>query len=104
MGMNMQKLMKQAQKMQAEMAILQEKLKDMTADGASGGGLVKATANGKQEIVGIKIDKTAVDPEDVEMLEDLILAAIKDAQRQSAEMAEQAMQQVTGGMNLPGMF
>lgn len=75
---NMQKLMKQAQKMQADMAKLQEDLVDMTVEAAAGGGMVQAVANGKQDILSIKINPEIVDPEDVEMLEDMVLAAVKE--------------------------
>lgn len=99
---NMQKLMKQAQKMQSDMAKLQEELKDMTVEAAAGGGMVQAVANGKQEILSIKINPEIVDPEDVEMLEDMVLAAVKEALRLSQEMASAEMQKITGGMNIPG--
>lgn len=105
MGFNMQKLMKQAQKMQADMAKAQEGLKDMTVEGASGGGMVKVVANCRQEVLSLSIDPSVVDPEDVEMLEDLVLAAVKDALRLSQETAAEELQKLTGGMNLPpGMF
>ena len=99
---NMQKLMKQAQKMQADMAKLQEDLKDMTVEAAAGGGMVQAVANGKQDILSIKINPEIVDPEDVEMLEDMVLAAVKEALRLSQEMAGAEMQKITGGMKMPG--
>jgi len=105
MGFNMGKLMKQAQKMQADMAKMQEDLKDMVVEAQAGGGMVTAVANGKQEIVSIKIDATVIDPEDPEMLEDLVLAAVKEAQRLSSDMAAEEMQKITGGMpNMPGLF
>lgn len=105
MGFNMQKLMKQAQKMQNDMARTQEELKNLQVEGVSGGGMVKVVANGAQEVLSISIDPQIVDPEDVEMLEDLVLAAIKDALTASHEMASQEMAKVTGGMGgLPGMF
>lgn len=99
---NMQKLMKQAQKMQADMAKLQEDLKDMTVEATAGGGMVQAVANGKQDILSIKINPEIVDPEDVEMLEDMVLAAVKEALRLSQEMANNEMQKITGGMRMPG--
>ena len=103
MGFNMQKMMKQVQKMQTDMARMQEELKDMTVEATAGGGMVKVIANGKQEIVSIKIEKAVIDPEDAEMLEDMVLAAVKEAQRLSAEMSGEEMQKITGGMNLPNM-
>ena len=99
-GANMQKLMKQAQKMQADMARVQEELKDMTVEGSAGGGMVTVTANGAQEILAIHVKPEAVDPDDVEMLEDLLLAASKEALRLSKELAAAEMQKVTGGMNM----
>ena len=105
MGMNMQKLMKQAQKMQADMARLQDDLKDMQVEATSGGGMIKVVANCKQEIVAIQINPEVIDPEDVEMLEDLLLAAVKEAQRLAAERSAEEMQKITGGMGLPpGLF
>lgn len=102
--MNMGKMMKQVQKMQAEMARIQEELAEREVKANAGGGMVEVTANGKQEILDIKIDPEAVDPEDVEMLEDMILAAVNEAMRQAQEMASQEMQKVTGGMNIPGLM
>lgn len=102
--MNMGKMMKQVQKMQAEMARIQEELAEREVKANAGGGMVEVTANGKQEILDIKIDPEAVDPDDVEMLEDMILAAVNEAMRQAQEMASQEMQKVTGGMNIPGLM
>lgn len=99
---NMQKLMKQAQKMQSDMAKLQEDLVDMTVEATAGGGMVQAVANGKQDILSIKINPEIVDPEDVEMLEDMVLAAVKEALRLSQELAAGEMQKITGGMKMPG--
>jgi len=99
----MQKMMKQVQKMQAEMMRVQQELGEKTVDGTAGGGAVTVTANGHQQIVAIKIDPSAVDPEDVEMLEDLVLAAVNDALKKSQEMASSAMAQVTGGLSIPGL-
>lgn len=101
--MNVQKMMKQVQKMQAEMAKAQQALGEKTVEASAGGGVVTVTANGHQQILSIKIDPTAVDPEDVEMLEDLVLAAVNEALRKSQEMASEAMAQVTGGFNIPGL-
>lgn len=101
---NMSKMMKQVQKMQADMAKLQEELGTKTVEASSGGGVVQVTANGKQEILSIKIKPEAVDPEDVEMLEDLITAAVNEAIRKSQELVAQEMSKITGGLKLPGLF
>ncbi len=102
--MNMGKMMKQVQKMQAEMARIQEELAEKEVKANAGGGMIEVTANGKQEILDIKIDPEAVDPDDVEMMEDMILAAVNEAMRQAQEMASQEMEKVTGGMNIPGLM
>ncbi|HMA60971.1 MAG TPA: YbaB/EbfC family nucleoid-associated protein [Halanaerobiales bacterium] len=102
--MNMNKLMKQAQKMQAKMSEMQEELENKTYEATSGGGAVKALVNGKKEVLDLQIDEDVVDPEDVEMLEDLILAAINKAMSEATEELNEKMGQMTGGMNLPGMF
>ncbi|MFW5992296.1 MAG: YbaB/EbfC family nucleoid-associated protein [Halanaerobiaceae bacterium] len=102
--MNMNKLMKQAQQMQAKMAKMQEELEDKTMEATAGGGAVKVVVNGKQELLDIKIDPDAVDPEEVEMLEDLILAAVNEGMRKVKDMMEDEMGKLTGGMNIPGMF
>ena len=92
------------QRMQKEMEKLQEDLEGMTVEGSAGGGMVTVTANGKQKVLSVKIDAEVVDPEDVEMLEDLITAAMNQALDKSREMAQEAMQNIAGGMlgNLPG--
>ncbi|MGI6038504.1 MAG: YbaB/EbfC family nucleoid-associated protein [Limnochordia bacterium] len=100
---NMQKMMKQVQKMQAQMMKIQEELKDKTVEASAGGGVVQVIANGHQEIVAIKIDPDAVDPDDVDMLQDLVVAAVNEALRESRELAGQEMGKVTGGLNLPNM-
>ncbi|MEW5726669.1 MAG: YbaB/EbfC family nucleoid-associated protein [Pseudomonadota bacterium] len=101
---NLGNLMKQAQQMQAKMAEMQEKLQQMEVTGASGAGMLQVTLNGKFELKGIKIDKSLVDPEDVEVLEDLIVAAFNDAKAKAeASMAEE-MAKITGGLNLPPGF
>ena len=92
-------IMKQAQMMQQKMMQLQKEV-----EASSGGGMVTATVNGKQQIVSLKIEPTVVDPEDAEMLEDLIVAAINEALKKSQEMAQEEMAKITGGLNLPGMF
>ncbi len=97
-------LMKQAQKMQAEMAKVQEELAGETVEASSGGGTVKVTVSGSLEVKSVKIDPDAVDPNDVEMLEDLVLAATNEALRQAQELAANKMSRVTGGMSLPGLM
>ncbi len=101
--MNMAKMMKQVQKMQQEMARVQEELGSKTVEATSGGGMVKVVANGHQDIVSITIDREAVDPEDVEMLQDMVVAAVNEALRQARDMAAQEMAKVTGGLNIPGL-
>jgi DNA-binding YbaB/EbfC family protein len=101
---NMGNMMKQAQKLQAQMAKLQEELSEKTVETASGGGMIKVIANGKQQIVSIQIEKEVVDPEDVEMLQDLILAAVNDALAKSQEMVSGEMSKLTGGLNIPGLM
>lgn len=103
-GGNMQKMMKQVQKMQADMAKMQEELGSRTVESTAGGGVVKVVANGKQEIVSVEIKPEAVDPEDVEMLQDLILTAVNGALKQSQEMVSREMGKLTGGLNIPGLF
>lgn len=99
---NMGDLMKKAQEMQKKMAEAQEKLGEIQVEGQAGGGMVKATMNGKSELQGLKIDKSLVDPEEVEVLEDLILAAVNDGKAKAEEKAAEEMSKVTGGMGLPG--
>ncbi|MDT7544477.1 MAG: nucleoid-associated protein EbfC [Actinomycetota bacterium] len=103
---NMQQLMKQAQKMQQQMLAAQQELADAQVSGTAGGGLVTATVTGSGEVLSVKIDPKAVDPDDVESLEDLVVAAIRDAARAAGELAEQKMGPLTqgmGGLGLPGM-
>lgn len=100
---NMNRMMKQVQKMQADMARVQEELGEKTVEGTAGGGMVTVVANGHQDIVSISIEPDAVDPEDVEMLEDLVLAAVNEAVRSAREMAADEMGKVTGGLNIPGL-
>jgi hypothetical protein len=97
-------MMKQAQKLQSKMLKLQEELAEKTVETASGGGMVKVVANGRQQIVSIQIEKEVIDPDDVEMLQDLILAAINDALAKSQEMVSGEMSKLTGGINIPGMM
>ncbi len=97
-------MMKQAQKLQSKMLKLQEELAERTVETTAGGGMVKVVANGRQQIVGLTIDKEVVDPDDVEMLQDLILAAVNDALNKAQEMVAGEMGKLTGGFNLPGML
>ncbi|MBW2246109.1 MAG: YbaB/EbfC family nucleoid-associated protein [Deltaproteobacteria bacterium] len=99
----MGKMMKQAQQLQSKMLKLQEEMADKTVETSSGGGMVKVVANGRQQLLSIQIEKEVVDPDDVEMLQDLILAAINDALIKSQEMATQEMSKLTGGLNIPGL-
>lgn len=103
MGMNMQKMMRQMQKMQADLERVQAELEDMTVEGTAGGGAITVTVTGHQDVKEIKIQPDAVDPEDVEMLEDLILAAVNDGLRKSRELSASELEKVTGKVNLPGM-
>jgi DNA-binding YbaB/EbfC family protein len=100
----MANMMKQAQKLQAQMMKLQEEMAEKTVETTSGGGMVKVVANGRQQVVSIQIEKEVVDPEDVEMLQDLILAAVNDALAKSQEMVTEEMSKLTGGMNIPGLM
>jgi len=96
-------MMKQVQKMQAKMEEVQKELENKRVEGTSGGGMVKVVANGKQEILEIKIDPEVVNKEDVEMLEDLVLAAVNQAREKSVEVQNDEMAKLTGGMKIPGM-
>jgi DNA-binding YbaB/EbfC family protein len=95
--------MKQAQQMQAKLAAAQEELETMTVEASTGGGAVKAVATGKQTIESITIDPAAVDPEDVEILQDMVLAAVNEALSKSQEIVQAKIGAITGGMKLPGM-
>lgn len=101
MGMN--NLAKMAQQMQAQMASVEEELRSLEVEGTAGGGAVTAVVTGRQELLSITIDPGVVDPADVEMLQDLVTAAVNDALRRARETAEQKMARVTGGLRLPGM-
>ena len=101
--MGMANLQRMAQQMQQEMLRVQDELEATTVDGSAGGGVVSATVTGKQELVSVTIDPSAVDPEDVEMLQDLVMAAVNDALRASRERAEQKMGAVTAGLRIPGI-
>ena len=101
---NMQGMLKKVQKMQADMMKLQEDLKSRTVETTVGGGAVSVVVSGKKELKSIKIAPSAVDPDDVEMLEDLIISAVNEGMRKVDERTEKEMGKVTGGMKLPGMF
>ena len=100
---NLGSIMKQAQKMQAQIAKIQEELALKTVEASAGGGMVAVVANGKQEIVSIKMEPEVVDPQDVEMLQDLVVAAVNEALRKSQEMVAEEMRKVTGGLQIPGL-
>lgn len=103
--MNIQAMLKQAQALQAKVAKVQEELKTREMVGSSGGGKVKVTMNGAQEVLSISIDPEVVDPEEADLLEDLVLTAFKDARGKVTRMIEEEMSRVTGGMGLPpGLF
>jgi DNA-binding YbaB/EbfC family protein len=97
-------LMKQAQEFQKKMAQVQDGLRSRVVEGTAGGGMVKAQVNGKLELVALKIDPEVVDPDDTDMLEDLILAAIAQGTKKAQELADKEMAKVTGGLAIPGMF
>jgi nucleoid-associated protein EbfC len=102
-GSNMNQMMKQAKKLQEEMGRKQAELLEQIIDGSAGGGAVTAKVNGKQQVLEIKIKPEVVDPEDVEMLEDLIMAAINDAIKKSQDLVSSEMSKITGGLNIPGL-
>ena len=102
--MNIMSMMKQAQKLQAKMAEMQAEMGNRTATAQAGGGRVEATVNGRQELLSLRIDPEVASPDDVEMLQDLILAAVNEALNRSREMMAQEMSKLTGGMQIPGMF
>jgi DNA-binding YbaB/EbfC family protein len=97
-------IMKQAQKLQSKMLKLQEEMADKTVETSAGGGMVNVVANGRQQILSIQIEKEVVDPDDVEMLQDLILAAVNDALAKAQEMVTEEMGKITGGFNIPGLM
>jgi len=100
---NMNQLMKQAQQFQSKMSKLQEELEQETVEASAGGGMVNVVVSGKQEVLSISIDPEVVNPEDIEMLQDLILAAVNDGLAKSRDMVNQRMSELTGGMNIPGL-
>lgn len=101
---NMQGMLKQAQKMQEDMAALQEELDVREYSASSGGGAVSATVDGKHKVTKLEIKPEVVDPEDVEMLADLVMAAVNEAIRQAAETSEAEMSKISGGLSMPGLF
>ncbi len=101
---NMRNLLKQAQQMQEKMQEMQERLREETVEATSGGGKVKAAVNGRSELLSLKLDPEVVDPDDIEMLEDLILGAINEANRMARERMEEEMSRLTGGPGMPGIF
>ena len=102
-GMNQAAMMKQAQKLQQQMMQMQEEQEKMTHSATSGGGMVTATVNGKHELVNLEIKPEAVDPDDVEMLQDMVIAAVNEAMRQADSYAANNMSKLTGGLNLGGL-
>ena len=105
MGMaNMGKMMKQVQQMQEKMQKMQAEIEQRTIEVTAGGGAVKVVANGKQQIVSIEISPDVVDPGDVEMLQDIILAAVNEAIQKTQEMMQEEMKKITGGLSIPGLF
>ena len=103
-GMNQAAMMKQVQKMQQDMIRMQEEMESKTYTAAAGGGLVKAEVNGKNEIVSLEINPEAVDPDDVEMLQDMVIAAVNEALRAAETDKANNMSRMTGGLNLGGLF
>lgn len=106
MSKNLGNLMRQAQKMQEKMAEMQKELANKTCEASSGGGMVTATVNGSQELVALKIDQSVVDPNDIDMLQDLVVAAVNEGVRRSKQMVSEEMSKLTSGlgMNIPGLF
>jgi DNA-binding YbaB/EbfC family protein len=101
--LDINKMLRQVQKLQGEMARLQEELGERTTEATAGGGVVRVVVNGRQEVVRLEIKPEAVDPEDVEMLQDVITAAVNEALRQSREMVAREMGRLTGGLGIPGL-
>mgnify|MGYP001097624439 FL=1 len=103
MGGNMNNMMKQMQKMQKKMEELQAQIDATEIEATAGGGAIKVVVNGKKEVLDIEIDPSVVDPEDVEMLQDLVMAAVNEALRKAEDFSANEMKKVTGGMNIPGL-
>jgi len=97
-------MMKQAQQMQQKMERVQQEMEKQEVEASAGGGMVTVVVNGKQQVLSIKIDPSAVDPQDVDMLQDLIMVAMNEALRKSQDMMQQEMSKLTGGLNIPGLF
>jgi len=97
-------LMQQAQEMQAKLAKIQEELANKTVDAAAGGGMVRVTVNGQFMLASIKVDRSVIDPDEVEMLEDLMRAAVNEGLRRAREMASEEMTKLTGGVKIPGLI
>ena len=102
--MDMSKMLKQAKKMQQQLADVQDGLKDVVVEATAGGGVVTAKVNGKKEVLSVTIKPEAVDPEDVEMLQDLVISAVNEALRQADEAMNNSMNSLTGGLNIPGLL
>lgn len=103
MGGNMNKMLKEAKKVQERIVQMQAELEQREIEASAGGGAVTVKVNGKQELISIKISPEAVDPDDVEMLEDLVVAAVNEGIRQSQDMVSTEMSKITGGLNIPGL-
>ncbi len=101
---NLGNIMQQAKKIQERLANVQEEMAEKTIEGSAGGGMVTVVANGRQEVMSIKIEPEVVNADDVEMLQDLVQAAVNDALRKSQEMVQEEMAKITGGLKIPGMF
>ncbi|HNY10074.1 MAG TPA: YbaB/EbfC family nucleoid-associated protein [Candidatus Wallbacteria bacterium] len=104
MGGQMNNLVRQAQSMQNKISKMQEELATYEVSGTSGGGMVTAKVNGKQELLSLKIEKEVVNPDDIEMLQDLIMAAVKEAIKKSSEHSQNELNKITGGLSIPGLF
>ena len=103
-GMNQMQMMKQAQKMQQDLLKMQEEMQTKEYEATAGGGVITAVVNGQKELLRIAIDPEAVDPDDVEMLQDMVVAAVNEALRMAEEATEQEMGKLTGGLGMPGLF
>ncbi|HAA09888.1 MAG: YbaB/EbfC family nucleoid-associated protein [Syntrophomonadaceae bacterium] len=103
MGGNMSKMLKEAKKVQEQIVKMQAELEQREIEASAGGGAVTVVVNGKQELISVKISPEAVDPDDVEMLEDLVVAAVNEGIRKSQEMVSAEMARITGGLNIPGL-
>ncbi|MFQ5841737.1 MAG: YbaB/EbfC family nucleoid-associated protein [Thermodesulfobacteriota bacterium] len=97
-------MLKQAQKIQAQLAKIQEEMAQKTIEASSGGGMVSVVVNGKQEVISVKIEREVVNPDDIDMLQDLVLAAVNEGIRKSQEMVTEEMKRLTGGLSIPGLF